>query len=97
MRLLLLLFFLSASILSFATKNDISSNGIDSTYQIIGDSVFFENGETCHIDNFENGTCNDSSWNFNFFNFWIGLLIPFVLFGYIAITVKRKINKRKVE
>lgn len=66
-------------------------------FKIIKDSVYLQDGSSCHIDNFSNGICemNDSWWDINYLSFWTGLLIPFVFFGYLAINIKRKINKRR--
>jgi len=32
---------------------------------------------------------------FDFFMFWLGLALPFIVFGYFTISVKRKIKKNK--
>lgn len=96
MRLILLLFLLTIySIGNSALENSLNKE----TYQEIGDSVFLEDGSTCHIDNFVNGKCEieERWWDINYLNFWTGLLIPFAFFGYIVIAIKQKINNSRTE
>ena len=96
MRLILLLFLLTIySIGNSAPENSLNKE----TYQVIGDSVFLEDGSTCHIDNFVNGKCEieESWWDINYLNFWTGLLIPFVFFAYIVLAIKQKINNNRTE
>jgi len=96
MRKFILLILIVLSIDGFNVLSAADKDSVD-TYQVIGDSVFFKNGSTCHIDNFTDGKCesNSSWWDINYLSFWTGLLIPFVFFGYMAFSIKRKINKRK--
>lgn len=90
--------FLLIILLAFQFNgNSIDTNSIDNQeYKVVGDSVFLQNGTSCHIDRFTNGICEieGSWWDINYLSFWTGLLIPFAFFGYIVIGIKRKINKR---
>lgn len=36
----------------------------------------------------------NNKWDFNFFVFWIGLLIPFAFFAFVVFNVKQKIKER---
>ena len=95
MRFILLLFLFTIC----SKGNTTPVDTIDTEpYQIIGDSIFFNNGTTCHIDNFTNGKCEleESWWDISYLSFWTGLLIPFAFFGYIVIAIKRKITNRRI-
>ena len=95
MRQLILLLLIVFSLDGFNTVSAAIQEDSES-YKIIGDSVFMQDGSICHVDNFADGKCdtNESWWDINYLSFWIGLLLPFVFFSYIAITIKRKLNKR---
>ena len=96
MRIILLLLLVTI----YSTGNSASEDKLNKeAYQVIGDSIFINDGSTCHIDNFVNGKCEieESWWDINYLNFWTGLLIPFAFFAYIVIAIKQKINNSQTE
>lgn len=69
-------------------------------YKHTADSVWFPDGSACTIAAFNKQTCGKewytekSEWNFNFFSFWIGLLLPFAFFTYLSISINKRLKKR---
>jgi len=96
MRSITILIILLVSSFTYASQLDTIA---EESYKLIGDSIFLPDGTSCHIDNYINGKCETENnwWDINYLSFWTGLLIPFVFFAYIAITVKRKINKKRAD